>query len=227
MTMTIFCSECGKELTSESKFCHYCGIRVQIAENTSEPQEDATKTALDTTTLFGKFAQIYDSEGEEEKEYLRLTTNEVWELINRIALSKFEDFLQENRQSLNKEPYRVIEQIKSAYSASATGGYYLWLAEALLANPSLSTPKPFDMEKLAHNWTEVVKNSNIEEIVSNDMANAMTLFRDHLMKGIMNSSETIKSQPHSLIEQLETDLFIAMYWGYMTGIAESKNRKTK
>ena len=59
----MFCTNCGKEVSNESKFCKYCGAQlkrkdVNVANNTVNTQNEATATVANTIASNGKTVKV-------------------------------------------------------------------------------------------------------------------------------------------------------------------------
>jgi len=145
------CKNCGKSADKDSRFCRYCGEKIDKdkADNEKSDSNDTKNTKTNNEDkLWEKFTEIYNSTGENRKTYEDLSSNEVWELIQRISSNKFEDFIQENKKLLNKQPYKVIEALKNEFGWCASGGYWFWMAEALLKDNDLKAPKDIALNLL-------------------------------------------------------------------------------
>src|SRR3989339_1791237 len=105
----MYCFNCGKSIDPDSKFSCYCSEEINKETKTKKGNSSKNKDI----NLWDKFAEIYDSTGDERKVFEDLSSNEVWELIRRISSNQFENFIQENKDSLNKQPYKVIETLKN------------------------------------------------------------------------------------------------------------------
>ena len=77
----MFCTNCGKNIEKDSKFCQFCGAK--ISGEGRENRND--NTIRSEENLWDKFVEIYSSKDEERKKFEDNSSNEVWELINRIS----------------------------------------------------------------------------------------------------------------------------------------------
>jgi len=224
------CSNCHKQIDPDSKFCRYCGANVD--NNRTDKQKDDSDNSNSIATsknikLWDKFAEIYDSTGDERKIYEDLSSSEVWELIRRISNNKFEDFIQEHKELLNKQPYKVIETLKNVFGWCASGGYWFWMAEALLENKKLKELKDIALNHFIEEWQTLIakKYDEHQKNFSPDLEQSMSIFFEYEVNTVLNSAETVKDLPNELIDKLKTELFIEIFWGYLAGVAESKYRK--
>jgi len=217
------CNNCHKQIDPDSKFCRYCGKKVNAESTLKENYTPKSKN----TNLWDKFAEIYDSTGDERKVFEDLSSNEVWELIRRISTNKFEEFIQENKELLNKQPYKVIETLKNVYGWCASGGYWFWMAEAQLKNKTIKEPKNIELTHFIEEWQELItrKYEDHQKDFSPDLEQAMSTFFEIELNNILNSAETIMDLPNETIERLKTEVFILILWGYLGGVVESKYRK--
>lgn len=229
----MYCNNCGEKVDPTHKFCKFCGAKLEKVEHNQETSSqpsssDTSGSSLKThIKLWDKFAEIYDSSGEERKKYSDLSSNEVWELMQRISTNRFEDFIKENKNLLNKQPYKVIEAIKNVFSWCTYGGYWFWMAEAFSRGEALNKPKSIDLEKLVKEWTAISTKNYTESTkdMSDELTQAMSVFFEFEMKNILESADTVKDLPNDFIENMTSNLVILIIWGYLGGVAEAKYRK--
>ena len=78
----MYCNNCGKKVDEDSKFCQFCGARVDKA-NDSKPKAESEKQkeeAKETETkskvdqLWDKFAEVYDAQDKERERYDALSS---------------------------------------------------------------------------------------------------------------------------------------------------------
>lgn len=228
----MYCNKCGKQIEEDSIFCQFCGNRV--ADDTPEPQSEknsATKNVSNKTTnksksdlLWDKFAEVYDAKDDARKQFDELSSDNIWELIERLYTNAFETFIQEKKEALNSQPYKVIESLKSLYLYSVLGGYRLWLAEALLSEKPLGKFKSFDIDKFVEEWKandfkKAMKN------ISDEMGVCMTMYLEHRISNFIETSPSIKELPNALIEELRSSITFQIVNGYIAGEVEAKFRK--
>ena len=217
------CNNCHRQIDPDSKFCCYCGEQVKKETKT----KNDTPVSKKTVGLWDKFAEIYDSTGEERKVYEDLSSDEVWELVKRISTNQFENFIQDNKDSLNKLPYKVIETLKNVYGWCASGGYWFWMAEALQKDEDLKVTKRIELEPFIKEWQSLIaiKFEEHQKKFLPDLEQSMSRFFEYELNTILNSSDSVKDLPNELIDRIKTELFILIFWGYLGGVAESKYRK--
>ena len=107
------------------------------------------------TNLWDKFAELYDSTGERRERYLDSTTNDAWEFLQRVSTNIFEKFIEDNKEDLNKQPYRLIESLKIVTAGQLLGGYWIWLSEQVYNNDKIKPIKTYDIEKLGKEWEKL------------------------------------------------------------------------
>src|SRR3989344_1907111 len=122
----MYCNNCGKKVDEDSKFCQFCGARVDKA-NDSKPKAESEKQkeeAKETETkskvdqLWDKFAEVYDAQDKEREKYDALSSLHIWDIIDRLSTNAFETFIADNKDELNSQPYKAIEAIKNLYLLS-------------------------------------------------------------------------------------------------------------
>lgn len=217
------CNNCNKSIDSDSKFCSYCGEQVNKKVKTKKD----TFSPKNNVDLWDKFTEIYDSTGDDRKVYEDLSSYEVWELIKRISTNQFESFIQDNKDSLNKQPYKVIETLKNVYGWCTGGGYWFWMAEAMLKDENLKNLNHIELETYIKDWQSLIaqKYEEHQKEFLPDLEQSMSRFFEYELNTILNSSESVKDLPNEIIERIKTDVFMLIFWGYLGGVAESKYRK--
>jgi hypothetical protein len=224
----MFCEKCGKEISNESKFCKFCGANIVVEETTeldkTENQEAIKTQKKEVVEIWDKFAEIYDSKGEERDKFNALSSNEAWELINRIGKNTFEGFIEENKERLNKQPYTVIENLENLFKFAAIGGYWLWTAEHILNKGNSWKLKTIDLDKFIKDWTESLTGLNdfIEKNSSTDLGGAILQYQNFKANSFLENCPTIKELPVEFIDNIKTEVLGKILWGYFIGVAESK-----
>ncbi|MCD8506688.1 zinc ribbon domain-containing protein [Candidatus Woesebacteria bacterium] len=221
----MYCNKCGKSIDEDSNFCNSCGAEISTSKTNNKEVKDSEENT--SNRLWDKFVEIYDSKGEERKRYENLTSDEAWELISRISNNKFEDFIQEHKDQLNKQPYKVIETLKNVFSWCTSGGYWFWMAQAFLREEKLNKPKNIALNKYIKEWQALLEKDFKEhkkEFLPN-MESSMSIFFEHELNNFIESAESVKDLPNEIIEQLKIALFIQLFWGYLVGVAEAEYRK--
>ena len=153
-----------------------------------------------------------------------MSSDNIWGLIERLYTNAFEAFIQEKKEALNTQPYKVIEALKSLYLYSVLGGYRLWVAEALLNDKPLGTFKSFDIDKFVEEW----KANDFQKAmkgISDEMGVCITMYLEHRMSNFLENSPSIKDIPNSTMEELRSSITFQIINGYLAGEVEAKFRK--
>lgn len=222
----IFCTNCGKNIGEDSKFCQFCGARIGIQRADSKDENsDKEKTAADN--LWNKFVEVYNSKGEERKKYEDNFSNEAWELINRLSINTFESFIEEHKEILNKQPYKALEALKSSYQLATGGGYWFWIAESLLCGDKLGKPKPIEFEKFVEEWKKAALENYAQtsKKLSEELMVGMSNFHNFRIEALFEAAPSVKELPNEFIEKLKSNLVMQVVWGYIIGLNESAYRK--
>jgi hypothetical protein len=225
----MYCNKCGRSIDKDSKFCRYCGMKIEKDEDKKNEESTGNDDTNANTEnkLWEKFVEIYDSKDEERKVYEDLSSNEVWELIRRISTNKFEGFIDENKELLNKQPYKVIETLKNVFGWCASGGYWFWMAEALLKDKNLRLPKDIALNHFIEEWQKIIGEefSKHQNDFTPDLEKSIGIFWEYELNTVLESAETVKDLPNEFVDKLRTALFIQIFWGYFGGLAEARYRK--
>lgn len=227
----MYCSNCGKKIDIDSKFCHFCGAKINVESTEAEAKADAQsheekKNTKSTKSdlLWDKFAEVYDAKGDERSEIDALSSDVIWELIERLYTNAFEAFIQEYKKELNTQPYKVIEALKNLYLYSVLGGYRLWIAEALLDKKNLGKFKSFDIDTFVKEWKETDFEKAMKDI-SDEMGVCMTMYLEHRMSNFIENSPSIKDISNEAMEALRSSITLQIINGYNSGEVESRFRK--
>jgi len=221
----MLCNNCNKLNPKGSNYCQHCGNNLK-EKNKDKPKTENIKISKNSQSLWDKFVEIYDSKNEEKKIYLDLMSNEAWELIDRISVNTFEKFIEENKEQLNKLPYKVIEQIKNVFNWSVTGGYWMWYVEKFYNKEKITEMKHITIDALKDEWNEYAfkKSKETYDSLSQDLLDVMNLYHNVRINYLMEN-ESIKELTNETIEKLKTALIFNIIWGYSIALAEKKYRK--
>lgn len=221
----MLCNNCSKLNPKGSNFCQHCGANLnkKVKDNSKKEVKKAMKS---NQTLWDKFIELYDSKDEERKKYTNLMSNEGWELIDRIGINTFEKFIEENKDQLNKLPYKVIEQIKNVFNWCVSGGYWMWYAEAFYNKSNVTEMKHISVDALKDELNKYAfeKYSETYKLLSEDLKNAMNIYHGVRINYLMEN-ESMKELINETIEKLKTALIFDIIWGYSIALAEKKFRK--
>ncbi|MDQ3008002.1 MAG: zinc ribbon domain-containing protein [bacterium] len=228
----MYCNQCGKEIDEDSIYCQFCGS--EISSNASEPTSENTSqkevtqeqniNSSNTDLLWDKFADVYDAKGDDKKKYDELYSDQVWELIDRLYTNTFETYIQENKQELNSQPYKIIEALKNMFLFSVIGGYKLWIAEAILEKKPLGKFRVFDLDELVKEWKSHDFQNAIKGL-SDAMGNCMSLYLEHKISSFIENNPSIKEVSNATIEDIKRSVLVQIINGYHAGEIESKFRK--
>ncbi len=216
--MNIFCQNCGKQIPKDSKFCQFCGDA--LASDDSLKKE---KVKLKRRGVWEIFTDIYDFDEEKRKKYNDLSSNEAWELINRLGKNSFESFIEDNKEILNKQPYKVIEKLESTYKLCVIGGYWLWMAEYISKNGESWKLRTIQLDDLVKEWTSALeKQGDFVKTIPEDLSEAISKFQNFQVNSILEECPSIKELSTEFIEKVKFDLLLKILWGYFIGTSESK-----
>lgn len=221
----MFCPNCGKQIPEGGRFCQYCGSELGV-EKTEKIEEKSDSNKKESNILWDKFAEIYDAKDENKKKYTDFSSNEAWELINRIYNNSFERFISDNKEQLNKLPYLAIEKIKSIYNLCVIGGYWFWMAEYLLKYDLSGKLKEIDLKKFIKDWEKIAIDNRQENLskISDELSKNLEIFLNFQSNNLLELAPNIKDLSNETVEKLKMSLMLQIIWGYFIGLAEEKYR---
>ncbi len=213
----MYCKKCGKKIDDNAKFCNFCGFD---NENIDFINQDKNKSTLDI------FVSIYDSIGEQRDKYMNLSSNEAWELINRLGKNTFENYIEENRDVLNKQPYKTLEYLESAFKRAVMGGYWIWMADCIYKRRKEWKLKSIELVDLIDKWTKSVGElSNFVDNIPAELEGVINSFHIFNINSFLESSPEIKDLPVEFIDKLKFDILKTLFWGYHVGLSEYEYKK--
>lgn len=218
------CNQCNKLNPKGSNFCQHCGNNLK--QSSKRESKNTVKKSQNKLTLWEKFIEVYDSKNDERKQYIDLMSDEAWELINRISINTFEKFIEENKEQLNKLPYKIIEQIKEVFNWCVSGGYWMWYVESFYNNDKILPMKHIAVDALKDEWNKYAfeKHRETYDSLSKDLIDVMNLYHSVRINYLMEN-ESVKELINETIEKLKTSLIFNIIWGYSIALAEKKYRK--
>lgn len=228
----MYCNNCGKQIEEDSIFCQFCGNK--IADDTSKPQsknsskdektkkEPVNKSKADL--LWEKFVEVYDAENEDRERFNALSSPYTWELLERLSVNAFEGFIQDNKEELNKQPYKTIEALKNVYTWVVIGGYRLWLAEALLDDKKLNKFKSFSLDDFIEEWKKYDFDKALKAL-SEEMGIGISRYSDFRFNSFMENAIEAKELSNAIIEKLKSSLLLQVINGHHVGKIENTFRK--
>ena len=218
------CTNCDNINPSGSNFCQKCGAKLAKKDD-PKASHAAQSSSNNKNSLWDKFVEVYDSKDKERQKYLDLMTNEAWELIERVGLNTFEKFIDDYKDQLNKQPYRLIEQIKNIFSWSVSGGYWMWYAESEYNKRQIKPIETVDFELLKKEWNKisVEEFSKTFEGLSEQLKDLINIYLKIRVNTLLEN-DSIKDVTNETIEKLKEALSLNILWGYTIGLAEDKFR---
>lgn len=229
--LSMYCNKCGKKNDNDSKFCQFCGNKIGIENSESQPEKNPNEESPSDHTkksksdlLWEKFAEVYDAKDDEKRDYELLSSDYIWELLERLYTNSFESFIQEKKDELNSQPYKSIEALKNLYLYSVLGGYKLWIAEAILEEKSLGKFKSFDIEKFVDEWKEYDFQKGMKN-VTDEMGVCITQYLEHRMNIFIENFPSIKDVSNATMEELRSSITFQIVNGYLAGEVENTFRK--
>ena len=222
----MFCYQCGEQIEEDSIFCQFCGKN--IASDDSEHQsENKNSTILkkESRLLVKKFDKLNLAIKKNDESILALSSVYISELLDRLSENTFERFLQANKDELNRQPYKIIEEIKDTIALSILGGYRFWLAEILLNNnDKLNKFTAFSIDLLVEKYTNFNFMNGLETL-SEPMNFCVNTYSQIQFEDILKIEPEVKNLTSALIEELKNSILISIMSGYYAGEIENTFRK--
>ncbi|MDP2638159.1 MAG: zinc ribbon domain-containing protein [Candidatus Levybacteria bacterium] len=226
------CNKCGEKIEEDSAFCQFCGNKVagnntgQQANDSSREEDIESKSVKKSRAdlLWEKFAEVYDADGADREKFNALSSQHVWELLERLSVNAFESFIQDNKEELNKQPYKTIEALKNVYIWTVDGGYKLWIAEVLLNDKKLDKFKSFSLEEFVVEWKKYDFDKAFKAL-SEEMSIGISRYSNFRFNSFIESAIEAKELSNATIENLKTSLLFQALNGYHAGQIENTFRK--
>lgn len=227
----MYCNNCGKQVDEDSIYCQHCGKKLN--QDTVEPhhenpskdektQDESVKSKVDI--LWAKFAEVYDARDGDREKFNSMSSEHIWDLIERISTNAFETFIEQKKEELNTQPYKVIEALKNHYLFAVVGGYRFWVAEALLMEDKLSKFKSFILDDFIEEW----KKTNFQIMmknISDELGTCMNMYLEHRMNILMEDYPSIKDISNATMKDLKDSITFQILNGYFVGVVEASFRK--
>ena len=229
---SMYCNSCGKQIDEDSIFCQFCGNNVADEKSNGKSNDTSEKEEVKTDELekskadllWEKFVEVYDADGADRERLNALSSSYVWELFERLSVNAFESFIQDNKEELNKQPYKTIEALKNVYTWVVIGGYRLWLAGALLEDKKLNKFKSFSLDEFVEEWKKYDFDKEVKAL-SEEMGVSISRYSDFRFNSFMEGSPEAKELSNATIENLKSSLLIQTLNGYHSGKIEYTFRK--
>jgi len=198
------CNNCKKTIDDDSKFCQFCGSKV---EHTPNKKGD---------TLWQAFIELsFETDKDKRQKNRQLIPPSIKEIISRFSTNMF-DSLKEDNSSVLDLPYATLEDIKNSYYFLAEDGFWIYLAKNKLRGNKTHNLEDKDVEKLVEEWNEVFAKDNAKgkKMVEEDVLETMVASRNVQVNQLLENHEALKKLPARVIEKIRGDLIMMPYWVY-------------
>jgi len=113
----MICNKCKKTIDDDSKFCQFCGSKVEHTPNTKGD------------TLWQAFIELsFETDKDRRQKNRQTIPSSIKEIINRLSTNLF-DSLKEGNESILDLPYATLEDIRNSYYFLAEDGFWVYLAK--------------------------------------------------------------------------------------------------
>lgn len=214
----IFCTNCGKEIDDDSKFCPFCGAAVvenQEAESENKEEENSP--------LWNKFVDIRDSKDEKRTKYMNFIPDATWTVMKNMRENLLDELKQSYPDEIGGLPYKDVEIIISFFSIAQRDGYWIRLSSRLLKDSRIKKAKDLTVDQLVAKWTKELE-KDIEKTTEPDELNILNIISVFDLDQVLED-EKIKELPNKVIESIKSDFYKLTYWGFLLGVAEEKLQK--
>jgi len=198
------CNNCNKTVDDDSKFCQFCGSKI---EQTASKKEDS---------LWQVFVELsFESDKDKRQKNRQSIPSSIREIVKRLSTNLFESLKEENESILDL-PYATLEDIKNSYYFLAEDGFWVYLAKKRLNGHKTHGLDDKDVEKLVEEWNEtfVKNNEKGKKMVSEDILETIIASRNVQVNQLLENHEEIKKLPARVIEKINRDLTLMPYWVY-------------
>lgn len=198
------CNSCNKTIDDDSKFCQFCGIKIE------------EKARKEGDTLWQQFIELSFEEDKDKRQKNRNNIpSSIREIVRRFS-TNMSDSLKEENEAILDLSYGTLEDIKNSYYFLAEDGYWVYLAKRKLSGHKSHDLKEMDEEKLVEKWKEYfIKDSEKgKKIVDEEVAEIIISISKMQVNQLLENHEEIKKLPARIIEKIRGDLAVMPYWVY-------------
>jgi hypothetical protein len=200
----MICNNCKKTIDDDSKFCQFCGSKIEPTYKTER------------NTLWQEFIELsFEADKERRQKNRQMIPFSIKEIINRLSANLF-DSLKEENESILDLPYATLEDIKNSYYFLAEDGFWVYLAKRRVNGHKTHDLIDKDVEKLIEEWnkTFVKDKEGGKKMVDEEVLEAIVASRDIQVNHLLENHEEIKKLPARVIEKIKRDLILMPYWVY-------------
>ncbi len=214
----IYCTNCGKQIDDDSKFCPFCGAAV--VENEQADVEDNTQQ---NSPLWDKFVEIRDAKGEKREKYLNFIPDATWTVMKNMRENVLDELKQAYPEEIGNLPYKDVEIILSFFSIAQRDGYIVKLSNRLLKDSRIKKAKDLTVDHLVSRWQREL-DMDVEKVTEPEELNILNLISVFDIDQVLED-EKIKELPNKVIESIKTDFYKLTYWGFILALVEEKLQK--
>ncbi len=214
----IYCTNCGKQIDDDSKFCSFCGAAV--VENEKAEVEDNTQQ---NSPLWDKFVEIRDAKGEKGEKYLNFIPDATWTVMKNMRENVLDELKQAYPEEIGNLPYKDVEIILSFFSIAQRDGYIVKLSNRLLKDSRIKKAKDLTVDHLVSRWQKEL-DKDVEKVTEPEELNILNLISVFDIDQVLED-EKIKELPNKVIESIKTDFYKLTYWGFILALVEEKLQK--
>lgn len=200
----MICNNCKKTIDDDSKFCPFCGSKIE--EKKPEQEDDLWKHFTDLS---------FEGDKDKRQKNRDKTPPAIREVIRRFSTNLF-DSLKEDNESILDLSYETLEDIRNSYYFLAEDGYWAYVANSKVKGHKSHKLEDRDVEELVEDWNDnfVKNNEKGKKLVDEEVLETIIASSKHQVNTLLENHGEIKKLPARVIEKIKGDLFIMPYWIY-------------
>lgn len=201
----MICNSCNRKIEDDSKFCLFCGIRIEIP------------VASMTDSLWEEFVKLsFENDIERKKAYRAKMPVAIREAIQRFAANLLEKTKEENDILLDLS-YETLEDLQRSYFLLAEDGYWAYMAEKYQGgNLTYVLMETNEIEDLVGVWKYyyVKYPDKGKALLPDEVLQVLFKSMGIQMDALLSNHVDIKKLPVRLIDDIKREMLVMSSWVY-------------